>query len=64
VPGEECLAAGLVDELVLIVWPGHPWARRREILSADLESTSSTVPSVRRAGCPARDCHLGAPCVA
>jgi DNA-binding transcriptional LysR family regulator len=38
VPGEECLAAGLVDELVLIVWPGHPWARRREILPADLES--------------------------
>jgi DNA-binding transcriptional LysR family regulator len=115
VPGEECLAAGLVDELVLIVWPGHPWARRREILSADLESTSSTVPvcaqgrlrvteilapapahslrvprpghlvSTRSANapsaltpghkagrlpscrgwrCPARDCHLGAPCVA
>lgn len=28
-PGEECLAAGVLDELVLIVPPGHPWARRR-----------------------------------
>lgn len=37
-PGEECLAAGLVDELVLIVWPRHPWARRREIRPAELES--------------------------
>jgi DNA-binding transcriptional LysR family regulator len=37
-PGEECLAAGLVDELVLIVWPGHPWARRREVRPADLKS--------------------------
>jgi DNA-binding transcriptional LysR family regulator len=26
-PGEECLAAGVVDELVLIAPPGHAWAR-------------------------------------
>jgi DNA-binding transcriptional LysR family regulator len=26
--GEECLAAGVLDELVLIVPPGHAWARR------------------------------------
>jgi DNA-binding transcriptional LysR family regulator len=30
-PGEECLAAGLLDELVLIVPPSHPWAARRDI---------------------------------
>src|SRR5512145_105577 len=30
--GEECLAAGLVDELVLVVPPHHPWARRRDVL--------------------------------
>lgn len=30
-PGEECLAAGLLDELVLVVAPEHPWARRRAI---------------------------------
>jgi DNA-binding transcriptional LysR family regulator len=34
--GEECLAAGLVDELVLVVPPHHPWARRRDIPSASL----------------------------
>ena len=27
-PGEECLATGMVDELVLIVAPGHAWAHR------------------------------------
>jgi DNA-binding transcriptional LysR family regulator len=27
-PGEECLAAGVLDELVLIAPPGHAWARR------------------------------------
>lgn len=35
--GEECVAAGLLDELVLIVPPSHPWARRREILPSLLE---------------------------
>jgi DNA-binding transcriptional LysR family regulator len=34
--GERCLAAGLVDELVLIVPPRHPWARRRSISVAQL----------------------------
>jgi DNA-binding transcriptional LysR family regulator len=36
--GEECVAAGLLDELVLIVPPSHPWARRREIQPSLLES--------------------------
>lgn len=36
-PGEECLAAGLVDELVLIVSPRHRWARSREIAPANLK---------------------------
>jgi DNA-binding transcriptional LysR family regulator len=35
-PGEECLALGLLDELVLIVPPAHPWARRREVVPASL----------------------------
>ncbi len=30
-PGEECLAAGVLDELVLIVPPGHQWARLRRL---------------------------------
>ena len=30
-PGEECLAAGLADELLLIVPPRHAWAKRRFI---------------------------------
>jgi DNA-binding transcriptional LysR family regulator len=30
-PGEECLTAGMLDELVLIVAPGHAWAKRRDI---------------------------------
>jgi DNA-binding transcriptional LysR family regulator len=30
-PGQECLAAGMLDELVLIVPPAHAWARRREV---------------------------------
>src|SRR5438093_1491462 len=29
--GEECLAAGLLDELVLVVPSGHRWAKRRDI---------------------------------
>jgi DNA-binding transcriptional LysR family regulator len=29
--GEECLAAGVLDELVLIVPPGHAWARRARL---------------------------------
>lgn len=35
-PGEECVAAGLLDELVLVVAPGHPWSRRRDITPARL----------------------------
>ena len=35
-PGEECLAAGLADELVLIVSPRHRWAGRREVAPAEL----------------------------
>jgi DNA-binding transcriptional LysR family regulator len=34
--GERCLTAGLVDELVLIVPPAHPWARRASVLPARL----------------------------
>ena len=30
-PGEECLAAGLDDELVLVVGRRHPWARSLEV---------------------------------
>lgn len=37
-PGEKCLAAGLLDELLLIVWPSHPWGERREIRPAELDS--------------------------
>ncbi len=29
--GEECLAAGLLDELVLVVPAGHRWAKKRDI---------------------------------
>lgn len=35
-PGEECLTAGLLDELVLIMPPDHPWAGRRVIGPAGL----------------------------
>jgi len=36
-PGEECLAAGLLDDLVLIVPPAHPWARGARLDPARLE---------------------------
>jgi DNA-binding transcriptional LysR family regulator len=35
--GERCLAAGLLDELVLVVPPGHRWADRRQITPARLQ---------------------------
>jgi DNA-binding transcriptional LysR family regulator len=35
-PGEECLTAGMLDELVLIVAPGHAWAGRRDIAPESL----------------------------
>jgi DNA-binding transcriptional LysR family regulator len=35
-PGQECLAAGMLDELVLIVSPAHSWARRREVTPESL----------------------------
>jgi len=34
--GEECLAAGILDELVLIVAPRHAWAKRRDIATEAL----------------------------
>lgn len=37
-PGEECVTAGLLDELVLVVAAGHPWARRRAVAPAQLAS--------------------------
>jgi DNA-binding transcriptional LysR family regulator len=37
-PGEQCLAAGLDDELVLVVSPRHSWARRREVAPEQLGS--------------------------
>ena len=35
-PGEECLAAGMSDELLLVVPPGHAWAKRRDIVPKSL----------------------------
>jgi len=35
-PGQECLAAGMLDELVLIVSPAHAWARRRDVIPESL----------------------------
>ncbi|MBI4609607.1 MAG: LysR family transcriptional regulator [Candidatus Rokubacteria bacterium] len=35
-PGERCLTAGLLDELMLIVPPKHPWARRGSIPPGNL----------------------------
>ena len=34
--GEECLAAGMSDELLLVVPPGHTWAKRRDIVPKSL----------------------------
>jgi len=31
-PGEECLSAGMLDELVLVVPPSHAWAKRRDVV--------------------------------
>lgn len=36
---EQCLAAGLLDELLLIVPPRHPWAKRRQIAPRALGQT-------------------------
>ena len=33
---EQCLAAGLLDELLLIVPPRHPWTKRREVAPREL----------------------------
>jgi len=35
-PGEECLSAGMLDELLLIVPPRHVWAKRRDIVPESL----------------------------
>jgi DNA-binding transcriptional LysR family regulator len=35
-PGEECLTAGIRDELVLIVAPAHAWSRRRDVTPESL----------------------------
>jgi DNA-binding transcriptional LysR family regulator len=56
-PGERCVAAGLLDELVLIVARNHPWARRasvgrRELVAERLlirESGSATRQVMERA---------------
>jgi len=37
-PGETCVAAGVLDELVLIVAPDHPWAKRRIVEGSRLAS--------------------------
>src|SRR5438093_2673708 len=42
-PGEECLAAGMLDELVLVVPPGHAWAKRRNIAPQLLADASLLV---------------------
>ena len=34
---ERCVAAGLLDELLLIVPPRHPWAKRKEITPRELD---------------------------
>ena len=35
-PGEECLSAGMLDELVLVVPPSHAWAKRRDVVPESL----------------------------
>jgi DNA-binding transcriptional LysR family regulator len=50
-PGEECLTAGLADELVLLVPPAHPWARRRAL---DPERLAETPLLMREAGSATR----------
>jgi LysR family transcriptional regulator, low CO2-responsive transcriptional regulator len=42
-PGEECLAAGMLDELVLVVRPRHAWAKRRDIAPESLADESLLV---------------------
>ncbi len=41
--GEECLAAGMLDERVLVVPPGHAWAKRRNIAPQLLADASLLV---------------------
>jgi DNA-binding transcriptional LysR family regulator len=36
---ERCVAAGMLDELLLIVPPRHPWAKRREVSPRELAQT-------------------------
>jgi len=61
--GEECLAKGMPDELMLIVPPGHRWSRRREI-APDLLGTERLL--VREEGSASRQVteralqHVGA----
>src|SRR5436309_2154449 len=50
-PGEECLTAGMRDELVLIVAPEHAWARRRAI---DPDSLADQPLLVREEGSATR----------
>src|SRR5204863_3945953 len=38
-PSERCVAAGLLDELLLIVPPRHPWTKRRELAPRELDQT-------------------------
>jgi DNA-binding transcriptional LysR family regulator len=51
-PGERCVAAGIVDELVLIVARGHRWARSRAIRPRRLAEERLLL---REAGSASRD---------
>jgi hypothetical protein len=43
-------AGSLLDELVLIVWPGHPWARRLLPTAMELDHTEArALPASARA---------------